>query len=303
MSLDADRLLDRRRLKRRLTFWRIAAVVALVALVVGVAGRFKGMVSGAYVARLSVEGIIVDDAARNAALDAVTVDGNAKALIVYINSPGGSVVGGESLYRSLRTVAAVKPVVAVMGDLATSAGYMTALGTDRIFARAGTVTGSIGVIMQSANVTGLLDKLGIKPEIVKSAPLKAQPNPFEPFTPPAREVIRQVVLDIFGLFVDMVAERRAMPREQVLGLADGRIFTGRQAKAEGLIDEVGGEVEARRWLDEAKGVAETLPTRRVEIAREEGVWRDLLDSAVGKAVFSERLRLDGLISVWHPDFG
>ena len=302
MSLDADRLLDRRRLKRRLTFWRIAAVIAVVALAVGMAGRFRGVVSGAYVARLAVEGIIVVDAARNAALDGVAADGNAKALIVYINSPGGSVVGGESLYRNLRAIAAVKPVVAVMGDLATSAGYMTALGADRIFAQAGSVTGSIGVIMQSADMTGLLDKLGIKPEIVKSAPLKAQPNPFEPFTPPAREAIRQVVLDIFGLFVDMVAERRAMPRERVLKLADGRVFTGRQAKAEGLIDDVGSEVEARRWLGEVKGVAETLPVRAVEIARDEGLWRDLLDSAVGKAVFSERLRLDGLISVWHPDF-
>lgn len=302
MSLDADRLLDRRRLKRRLTFWRIAAVIALVALVVGVAGRFKGVVSGAYVARLTVAGIILDDAERNAALDAVAADPQAKALIVAIDSPGGSVVGGESLYRSLRAIAAVKPVVAVMGDLATSAGYMTALGADRIFARAGSVTGSIGVIMQSADMTGLLDKLGIKPEIIKSAPLKAQPNPLEPFTASAREATRKVVMDIYDLFVDLVAERRAMPRETVLALADGRVFTGRQAKADGLIDEVGGEAEARRWLAEAKGVAAKLPVRSVEIARDDGLWRRLLDSSIGKAVFSERLRLDGLISVWHPDF-
>lgn len=301
MSLDADRLLDRRRLKRRLTFWRIAAILVLIALAVVAAGRFRDVVPGAYVARLTVEGIILDDAERDAALEAVATDASAKALVVHINSPGGSVVGGESLYRGLRAVAAAKPVVAVMGDLATSAGYMTALGADRIFARAGSVTGSIGVIMQSADITGLLDKLGIKPEIIKSAPLKAQPNPFEPFTPPAREATRQVVMDIFGLFVDLVAERRAMPRETVMGLADGRVFTGRQAKSDGLIDEVGGEAEARRWLADAKGVAQTLPVRPVEIAREDGLWRRLLESSVGKVVFSERLRLDGLISVWHPD--
>lgn len=301
MSLDADRLIDRRRLKRRLTFWRLAALVAVVALVAAVAGRYVEDVSDGHVARLAIEGIIIDDAARTAALEAVSKNRHAKALIVYIDSPGGSVVGGESLFRDLRAVAAAKPVVAVMGDLATSAGYMAAIGADRVFARAGSVTGSIGVIMQSADVTGLLDKLGIKPEIVKSAPLKAQPNPLEPFSPEAREATRAVVLDVFDLFVDLVADRREMARERVLELADGRVFTGRQAKASGLIDDLGGETEARRWLTEARGVAEGLPVRPVEIVREDGWWRRLIEAVVGKTVFSERLRLDGLVSVWHPE--
>lgn len=301
MSLDADRLIDRRRLKRRLTFWRLAAIIAIVALIAAVAGRYADGLSGEYIAKLTVEGIILDDTDRTDAIAAIAEDDRAKALIVYIDSPGGSVVGGESLFRGLRAVAAAKPVVAVMGDLATSAGYMAAIGADRVFARAGSVTGSIGVIMQSADVTGLLDKLGIKPEIIKSAPLKAQPNPFEPFSREAREATRVVVADIFELFVDMVAERREMARERVLGLADGRVFTGRQAKANGLVDDLGGEAEARQWLTEARGVAEGLPVRPVEIARDDGWWRELLDSSVGKSVFSERLRLDGLVSVWHPD--
>lgn len=301
MSLDADRLIDRRRLKRRLTFWRLAAIVAIVGLIAMAVGRYADGVSGAYVAKLTVEGIILDDADRTAALEAIGRDDRAKALVVYIDSPGGSVVGGESLFRGLRAVAAAKPVVAVMGDLATSAGYMAAIGADRVFARAGSVTGSIGVIMQSADVTGLLDKLGIKPEIIKSAPLKAQPNPLEPFSAEAREATRVVVADIFELFVDLVVERRNMAREQVLVLADGRVFTGRQAKANGLVDDLGGEAEARRWLAEVHGLPEELPTHPVEIAREDGWWRAFLESVVGKSVFSERLRLDGLVSVWHPD--
>ena len=301
MSLEADQLIDRRRLKRRLAFWRIVGVVAVVAAVAVAAGRLLPWATGDYVARLVVEGIVLDDPKREQVLRSIAEDDGAQSLIVYLDTPGGSVVGGESLYLSLRKVAVRKPVVAVMGDLATSAGYMTALGADRIFARAGSLTGSVGVIMQTANITGLLEKLGIKPETVKSAPLKAQPNPMEPFTEEAREATRQVVLDVFDMFVDMVSERRSLPRDRVLVLADGRVFTGRQALDVGLIDEIGGEAEARRWLADAHGIAETVPAHTVEIRHDDGIWREFLGTMLGKTVFSERLRLDGLVSLWHPE--
>jgi len=302
MSLEADRLIDRHRLKRRLAFWRVVGVVAVIALIVAVAARIAPLPSvGDHVAYLDVEGLILDDRARTDALDAIAKNDRAKALVVYLNTPGGSVVGGEDLFRGLRKVGESKPVVAVMGDVAASAGYMTALGADRIFARAGTLTGSIGVIMQSADVTGLLDKIGIKPTTVKSASLKAQPNPMEPFTEEARTASRAVVLDVFDLFVGMVSDRRGMARDDVLKLADGRVFTGRQAVAEGLIDALGGEAEARQWLADEKGVAVSLPARYVDTTPEEGLWRRFLDSSLGKTVFSERLRLDGLVALWHPD--
>ena len=301
MSLDADRLIDRRRLKRRLTFWRLAAIVAIVGLIAAVAGRYADGVSGAYVAKLTVDGIILDDVGRIVELRKIADDDRAKALIVYINSPGGTVVGGESLYFSLREVAADKPVVAVMGDLATSAGYMVAIAADHIIAQSSSITGSIGVIIQSADLTGLLAKLGIKPEIIKSAPLKAQPNPLEPFSDEARDALRLVIADVFDMFVGMVEQRRDMAREEVLGLADGRVFTGRQARANGLVDQLGGLDEARLWLARFHGVSKDLPVRRVHIPRDDEWWRILLESAVGKSVFSERLRLDGLVSVWHPD--
>lgn len=302
MALDMDQLIDRRRLKRRLLLWRVAAIALAVAAVAAVAGRFglEG-IDRDHVALLAVEGVILDDSKREAALDRVASDPNAKALILRINSPGGSVVGGESLYLALRRVAAHKPVVAVMGDVAASAGYMIALGADRIVARAGTVTGSIGVVMWSTDVTGLLEKLGVKAETVKSAPLKAQPNPMEPFTPEARVAIRSVVDDFFGLFLDMVAERRAMARERALALADGRVFTGRQALTAGLVDAIGGDVEARDWLADRLGLPELPPVIPVRIADDEAPWNRIFDDLVGKAVFSERLRLDGLVSLWHPD--
>ncbi len=298
MSLDADQALDRRRLKRRLTFWRIAAVVAVVVAVVAAVGRVG--VGENHVARLVVGGIILDDPWRDDALAGIAEDDNAKALIVRIDSPGGTMVGGEALYTSLRAVAGKKPVVAVMGGTATSAAYMTALGADHILARAGSVTGSIGVIMQTADITGLLEKLGVKPETIKSRPLKAQPNPLEPLTPKAREAARFVVLDLFEMFVDMVQQRRNLPRDEVLALADGRVFTGRQAVANGLVDALGGESDARRWLAETHAIATSLPVRDVEIEHEGALWRDLITGFVGKVLFSERLRLDGPISVWHP---
>jgi protease-4 len=301
VSLDADQLVDRRRLKRGLTIWRVAAVAAAVAAVAAAVGRFDVLERGKHVARLDVDGLILEDADRDEALGRVAKDDDAKALIVRIDSPGGTFVGGETLYRSLREVAKAKPVVAVMGGTATSAGYMTALGAERIVARAGSVTGSIGVLMQTADVTGLLEKLGVKPESVKSGPLKAQPNPLEPFTAPARAAAEEVVLDLHAMFVEMVEERRKMPKEQALKLADGRVFTGRQAVANGLVDEVGGEAEARRWLADAHKVPLTLPVKDVKISHPGEPWLDLVTTAVRKSLFSERLRLDGVMSVWHPD--
>lgn len=301
MAFGSDYLIDRRRLKRRLTAWQLVAVVALLAGALIAYGRFDDVVTGAYVARLTVDGIIADDDERDQALQAITADGGVKALIVRIDSPGGTVVGGEALYRRLIEIGETVPVVAVMGEVATSAAYMTALAGERIYAREGTLTGSIGVIMQTADVTGLLDKLGIQPESVKSAPLKAQPNPLEPFTPKAREAVEAVVADIYEMFVTMVENRRNLSRDAVVALADGRVYTGRQALSNGLIDAIGGESEARRWLQDDRGIAKGLPVRDVEpdnVTAQVGGWF----GGLGKALFPERLKLDGLVSVWHPAF-
>jgi len=300
MSIDTDWLLDRRRLKRRLTFWRVFAVVATVAAVLASVGATVGVVERAHIARVEIEGVIVDDDARDEALRAIARDDGVRGVIVHINSPGGTVVGGESLYRLLRVIGAEKPVVAVMGELATSAAYMTALGCDHIIAREGTLTGSIGVVLQTADLTGLLDKLGIRPETVKSSPLKAQPNPLEPFTPEAREATRRVIEDVYAMFVEMVQERRSLSREQVLGVADGRIFTGRQAKANNLVDALGGEEEALHWLAEARGLPASLPVRTLQWRTPGEDISDLVGGLLGKALSLEPLSLDGLVSVWHP---
>lgn len=301
MSLDADYVVERRRLKRRLTFWRVLGVVALVAAIVAAAGRFDLRRQQDHVAQISIGGLILDDPDRDKALKEVADDDKAKALLVKINSPGGTYVGGEALYESLRRVGEKKPVVALMGTTATSAGYMTALGSDHIIARSSTLTGSIGVILQTADVTGLLDKIGVKSIVVKSGPLKAQPNPLEKFSPAARKATEAIIADYFDMFVTLVAERRSLSREQVLKLADGRVFSGRQAKKAGLIDALGAEPEARKWLSETHEIADSLPVEEVKIEHDDEPWRDLFDSMIGNVMFSERLSLDGVIALWHPD--
>jgi protease IV len=256
-----------------------------------------------HIARFNVEGVILEDGKRDELLDKLAQDDSVKALIVRIDSPGGTVVGGETLYLSLRDVSAHKPVVVVMGTTATSAGYMVALGGDMILAHEGTVTGSIGVILQSADVTGLLKKLGVDMEAIKSAPLKATPSPFEPLTPEARAAAKVVIMDMFDMFVTLVAERRNMPKDQVLPLADGRIFTGRQAREAKLIDAIGGESEALLWLETERGVARDLPVREIKVREDDQLLSGAVAALTGKTKLIERLTLDGLVSLWHFDPG
>ena len=301
MSLDADLVVERRRLKRRLVFWRVLGISAVIAAVIAAVGQFDLVGSKAHIARIQIAGIIVDDQARDQALITVADDDKVKALIVKIDSPGGTYVGGEAIYQSLRMVAEKKPVVAMMGTTAASAGYMSALGGDHIVARASTLTGSIGVLLQTANINKLMDKIGVDPITIKSAPLKAQPNPMEPFSPEARKVTEELVADFFDMFVSLVSERRSMSKDKVLKLADGRAFSGRQAFANGLIDAIGAEPEVRKWLAEKHKIADDLPIKDVKVVDDDKTWRDLLDSKIGRFLFSKRLSLDGVISLWQPN--
>ena len=301
MTLESDFLLDRRGLKRRLAAWRIVAIVALVvALLAGVA-RYDGWLGRDHVARFTVEGLILDDPEVFEALSEVAEDSRAKALIVRIDSPGGTFVGGEMLFIALRMVAESKPVVAVMGTVATSAGYMAAVASDRIFARQGTITGSIGVIMQTMDISGLLEKIGVTAEAIKSDPLKATPSPLEPLSDEARAASQALIDEMHELFTGMVAERRGFDPERARALADGRVYSGRQALANGLIDAIGGEAEARGWLMAEKGIADTLPIRDIEIGEPSDKWLPDVRGLYKNMLFSERLTLDGLVSVWHPE--
>lgn len=303
MSFEPDAILDRRRLRRNLSLWRIVAIVGITGAFI-VLGLTDWRLGRDHISRLEVQGIIVDDAQRDQALLDLIEDSHAKALIVSIDSPGGTTSGSESLYLALREVARKKPVVAVMGTVAASGGYITAIGADHIIARGNTITGSIGVLMQTTEISKLLDKIGVGIELITSGPLKGKPSPFEPMDDLSRAAIKTLIDDSYQWFVGLVAERRSLPLERARELADGRVFSGRLALEAKLIDQIGGISEARAWLDKEKDISDKLPVELLEYDEDAflpgRLMNSLLTSLAGKSLDLKRLTLDGLVSLWQP---
>jgi protease-4 len=304
MPLDADTLIDRRRLKRQLALWRVVGVVALAGMALLALGRLTGLGERTHLARLTVHGFIAEDTARDAAVEKVIKDARVKALIVHVNSPGGTTAGSEALFLQLRRAAEKKPVVATIGTLGASGGYIVALAADRVYARESSLTGSIGVLMQTAEFSGLLEKLGVTAEILSTGKLKGEPSMVKPLSPEGRAAFAELIQDSHRWFVGLVKSRRDLPQEEAERLADGRVFTGRQAVAVKLVDALGGEREARQWLAAERGISADLPVSDVKIEKEdEPWWRSAVSAAadaLGKTLIPERLTLDGLLALWHP---
>ena len=300
MPYDADALLDRRRLKRRLRVWQAVTLLVVVGAILTFLQAQGNLFRGEQIVRIHVEGVIVRDDARSRTLARLAGDDDVRGVIVHVDSPGGSVVGGEDLYNSLRAIAEIKPVATVMGTVATSAAYMTAIATDRVFAREGTITGSIGVILQTANVSELLGRIGIEPITIKSTELKGVPSPVEPLTPEGRAATEQVVLDLYDFFVDLVIERRPLNADAVRLLADGRVFSGRQAVQNNLIDAIGGEAAAIDWMVRERDLPDGLPVQTVQTSPNEDNLLEKISGLAGKSLFSNALTLDGLVSLWQP---
>jgi protease-4 len=274
----------------------------VVAVLVGLRGAGLAP-SGAHITRVTVKGLITEDRKVTEAIDALADNNQVKALIVSIDSPGGSVSGGESLHDAIGRVAAKKPVVVTMGGLAASAGYMVALPAQRIFAREATLTGSIGVLLETGEVSGLLGKIGISALVVRSGPLKDEPSLVRPTSPEGKEVLQGLVNDMYDQFLEMVVAGRHLDIEKVRSMADGRAYTGRQALRLGLVDAIGGEREAKDWLTSAKGVPAGLP---VEDISDSGFASRALSSQlapmlqdVWKMLISQSVSLDGAWAVWH----
>jgi len=322
MSLDADAIVDRRRMRRKLTFWRVLAVVVIVLAVAAVAelasrrSGFGG--AGAYIARVTIAGLIRDDEERVRQLDRLSRSSSARAVIVHIDSPGGTTAGSEQLYDALTQLKQKKPLVVVVDSLAASGGYITAVAGDHIVAKQTSLVGSIGVLFQYPNVGDLLEKIGVKVETIKSSPLKAAPNGFEPTSPEARAAIESIIKDSYAWFKGLVQERRHLDDEGLARVADGRVFTGHQGVDLKLVDEIGGEKAAIDWLAREKKVDAKLPVRDYALHRR---FSDLpflhaaaaaVLNAMGFTTLArsidewgavqavERLNLDGLLALWHP---
>ena len=209
MSLDADFIVDRRRMRRKLSFWRVATIVLIVVAIAGAAAlagnRNYGFGVRPYIARVTISGLIRGDQNRTEQLDRLARSTVARAVIVHVDSPGGTTAGSEQLFNALARLRDKKPLVVVVDSLAASGGYITALAGDHIVAQQTSLVGSIGVLFQFPNVGDLLGKLGVKMESVKSTPLKAAPDGFEPTSPEARAALE---LDHPG-FLQLVQKHRA----------------------------------------------------------------------------------------------
>ena len=315
MTNRADDIIDRRRLRRKLTFWRVAAlVVAALAIAGAVSFSMRDSLGGAdHIAKVRIEGTITEDDELLKRLKRIREAAHVKGVILTIDSPGGTTAGGEAIYEAVRKLAAEKPVVAQVGTLAASAGYMIASAADHIVARQSSIVGSIGVLVQFPDVTGLMEMVGVKVEGVKSSPLKAEPSPFTPTTEEERAMLRALIMDSYDWFVGLVEERRNLSRAEALAVADGSIFTGRQGLERKLVDSLGGEEKAVEWLA-GKGVDARLDVVEWKPARRGGLLSplsaaDLFGALTGlerlggelvRKAGAERLFLDGLLSLWHP---
>jgi len=318
MTFETEAVLDRRRLRRRLSFWRVLAVTAgvlAVGLLLFSSARSAGLIEQRQIARVTIEGLITDD---RELLQLIKKVGDSKAVagvILTVNSPGGTTAGGEALYEALQELAKKKPLVAQFGTAATSAAYMIALATDWIVARGNTITGSVGVIFQWPEFSQFLEKLGIKVNEIKSGPLKANPSPFQPLDEPGRAAVEKMVAESQRWFLNLVRTRRGIDTANVTGLEQGGVFSGRDALAYKLIDQLGGEAEAVKYLEEKRQVPKGLKVvdwkasrdsdwslvrlATSALARATGISAlDQLSHALGGDRLSS-LRLDGLVSVWH----
>ena len=319
MTTDIDHILDRRGLRKKLSFWRIIALLAFAAALLAAlagAGLFKNIGgAGKHIARIPVSGMITEDRKLLKLIKQAEEDKTVAGVVLAIDSPGGTTVGGEAIFNAVRSLAEKKPTVASVGTLAASAGYMIASATDHIVARNSSIVGSIGVIVQYPQASDLLDKIGVQMKEVKSSPLKAEPSPFHVPPPESIAVLRRLVDDSYGWFVDLVTERRPLDRNEVLKLADGSIYSGRQGLKLKLIDAIGGEETAKAWLVKEKGLSEELKLVDWKIPSETSGL--LFGSALNQWLFGDRasligvdpdklpafvpkrLFLDGLLSVWH----
>ena len=320
MSLDADAIVDRRRMRRKLTFWRVSALAvalfALIAAIVALVPDSRWLPRGDYIARIKVQGLIRGNQDRVAALERLGRS-RARAVIVHIDSPGGTTAGSEQLYDSLRALQAKKPMVVVVDGLAASGAYIAALSAEHIIAQDTSLVGSIGVLFQYPNFTEVLKTIGVQVESIKSSPLKAAPNGFEPTSPAARAAIEAIVLDSYAWFKGLVKDRRHMDDAQLAAVDDGRVFTGRQCVGLKLVDSLGNETTALAWLEKEKSVPASTPVRDYALEPRfselsflhvaawtfEAVGLSAMAQrieALGAVQAVERLNLDGLLALWHP---
>jgi protease-4 len=266
----------------------IGVGVGIVVLFIGTVWVFMATLGedglptgGPKVAVVEIEGIIVDGAAAVRELREHADNPSIKAVVLRVNSPGGVVAPTQEIFSAIqRTRKAGKPVVASLGAVAASGGYYVAVAADRIYANPGTLTGSIGVVMQLANLEGLLKKVGVDYVVVKAGAYKDVGNFARTMSPEERKMLQALLDDVYSQFVEAVSEGRGLEKKDVLAFAEGRIYSGQQALALKMVDELGGFEEA---VEAAGKLANISGRPKLVYPRKKFSFRDLMESRLGLA--------------------
>ena len=276
---------------------RLLITVIVIMLIVTASLQFQQKEN--FIAKITVEGIIKD---RNDILEQLKDldnDQNVKGLITIINSPGGTYVGSKEIHESIKKLSKKIPTVAYMREMATSGGYLVSLSSDRIFGNEGTITGSIGVILQTADISQLLGKLGINPVIIKSGDLKAVPNPAEEIDEKKLNYLKDVIKKMQTEFLNLVKKSRDISSSTLDLVSDGRIVTGKQAKDLKLIDAVGTENDAISWLKKEAGLDDKVKVKDLSVQSE--ITELLNFSFLKKKInYLNQNFYNGFIAIWTP---
>jgi len=272
--------------RARIALTALGLTLGILVLFVGTVWVLMATVSedglptgGAKVAVVEIEGIILDGGQAVRDLREHGDNPSVKAVVVRINSPGGVVAPTQEIFSAIQRLRkGGKPVVASLGAVAASGGYYVATACDRVYANPGTLTGSIGVVMQMANVQGLLKKVGVEYVVIKSGAFKDVGNFARQMTPEERKILQRLLDDVYGQFVDAVAEGRGLERKDVLAFADGRIYSGQQAHALKMVDELGGYEDA---IDAAGKLANIPGRPKIVYPRRKFSFRDLMENRLG----------------------
>ncbi len=290
-------LLDKFYQKRKSIIFRSFFFFLIIAFIITLSYKFQSDES--FIAKINIEGIIQDRTDIIKQINSLKSDNNVKGLLTIINSPGGTYVGSKELYDSIQTIGEKIPTAVYMKEMATSGGYLASLSSDKIFGNSGSITGSIGVILQSADISNLLGKIGVSPIIIKSGKLKAVPNPAEQIDEEKLNYLQEIIEKMQKEFLMIVKKNRNVS-ESVLNLvSDGRILTGREAKNLKLIDDIGNEDDALNWLKNEAKVDEQIKIK--ELSPENDLQK-LINLRIFKKKFNyfSQNFYNGFFAIWAP---
>lgn len=262
----------------------IGLLLVVIAFMLGLCASLfeKRPLYGEHVGIVKIEGTIITSGEAVEMLEDARKDPHIKAVVLRVDSPGGAVAASQEIYEEVKNVNATKPVVASMGDVAASGGYYVSLGARRIFANPGTITGSIGVRMEHLNLKELLSLVRIGHETLKSGEYKDMGTFDRELTPAEREILQGLLAELHAQFKEAVVEGRKLPADAVEKLADGRIYSGEQAKALGLIDEIGGMTIAVKAAASMAGMVGE--PKVIDMKPAKSWWEDLLENSAKGAI-------------------